>query len=121
MVVQWKVPIGARVFDVVAGRDTDQVYVATDDCVIVMAGRDVVARSTRWPRYQAPHVFSADDAFVYILGHNEFGRMRFSGCGTRGFVTDSGVFDRRGARHHHQFGDHRSSIGWPSGSGGAPR
>jgi hypothetical protein len=37
MVVQWEVPIGARVFDVVAGRVTDQVYVVADDCVIVMA------------------------------------------------------------------------------------
>jgi hypothetical protein len=44
MAVQWKVPIGARVCHVVARGDTDQVYAAADDSVIVMAGGDIAAR-----------------------------------------------------------------------------
>ena len=69
MVVQWKVPIGARVFDVVAGRVTDQVYVVADDCVIVMAGSDIAARIPVGPDTKRL-VLSADDAFLYVLGYD---------------------------------------------------
>ena len=69
MVVQWKVPIGARVFDVVAGRGTDQVYVVADDCVIVMAGSDIVARIPVGPDTKRL-MLSADDAFLYVPGYD---------------------------------------------------
>lgn len=69
MVVQWKVPIGARVFDVVAGGVTDQVYVVADDCVIVMAGSDIAARIPVGPDTKRL-VLSADDAFLYVPGYD---------------------------------------------------
>ena len=67
--MQWKIPIGARVCDVVACRDTDQVYVAADDCVTVMAGSDIAARIPVGPDTKRL-VLSADDAFVYVLGYD---------------------------------------------------
>ncbi len=69
MVVQWKVPIGARVFDVVAGRDTNQVYVAADDCVTVMAGSDITARIPVG-RETKRLMLGADDAFLYVPGYD---------------------------------------------------
>jgi len=69
MVVQWKVPIGARLFDVVAGRDTDQVFVAADDCVTVMAGSDITARIPVG-RETKRLMLGADDAFLYVPGYD---------------------------------------------------
>lgn len=63
MVVQWKVPIGARVCDVVGGSDTDQVYVAANDCVTVLAGCDVVARIPAG-RETKRLILGADGAFL---------------------------------------------------------
>jgi YVTN family beta-propeller protein len=69
MVVEWKAPIGARVFDVVAGRDTDLVYVAADDYVIVMAGSDIAARIPVGP--DTKHlILGADEAFLYVPGYD---------------------------------------------------
>ncbi|HWS91194.1 MAG TPA: hypothetical protein VN306_01425 [Mycobacterium sp.] len=69
MVVQWKIPIGARVCDVVAARNADQVYVAADDCATVIAGSDIAARIPVGPDTKRL-VLSADDAFLYVLGYD---------------------------------------------------
>jgi YVTN family beta-propeller protein len=69
MVLQWKVPIGARVFDVVAGRDTDQVYVAAEDCVTVLAGSDIAARIPVGPDTKRL-ILGADEAFLYVPGYD---------------------------------------------------
>ena len=67
--MQWKVPIGARVFDVVAGRDTDQVYVAADDSVIVLVGGEVAARIPVGPDTKRL-ILGGDDAFLYVPGYD---------------------------------------------------
>jgi YVTN family beta-propeller protein len=69
MVVKWKVPIGARVFDVVAGRGTDQVYVAAEDCVTLMAGSDIAARIPVGPDTKRL-ILGADEAFLYVPGYD---------------------------------------------------
>jgi DNA-binding beta-propeller fold protein YncE len=69
MDVQWQLPIGARVGDVVAGMDTDRVYVAADDCVTVMAGGDIAARIPVGPDTKGL-LLSADEAVLYVLGYD---------------------------------------------------
>ena len=69
MAVQWKIPIGARVCDVVAGRDTDQVYVAADDYVTVMTGRDIAGRIPVGPDTKRL-VLSADEPFLYVFDYD---------------------------------------------------
>ena len=69
MVMQWKIPIGARVCDVVACRDTDQVYVATDDRVTVIAGSDIAARIPVGPDTKRL-ILGADEAFLYVPGYD---------------------------------------------------
>jgi YVTN family beta-propeller protein len=69
MDVQWQLPIGARVGDVVAGTDTDRVYVAADDRVTVMAGGDIAARIPVGPDTKRL-LLSADDAFLYVVGYD---------------------------------------------------
>ena len=69
MVVQWKVPIGPRVSDVVTGSDTDHVYVAADDCVTVMAGCDIVARIPVGAATKRL-ILGADAAFLYVVGYD---------------------------------------------------
>ena len=67
--MQSKVPIGARVFDVVAGRNTDQVYVAADDWVVVLAGTDIAARIPVGPDTRR-RVLGGDEAFLYVPGYD---------------------------------------------------
>jgi hypothetical protein len=69
MVAQWKVPIGARVCDVVTGSGTDQVYVAADECVTVMAGCDIAARIPVGAEIKRL-ILGADGAFLYVLGYD---------------------------------------------------
>src|SRR5271166_1721160 len=87
MVVQWKVPIGARAWDVVAGSNTDQVYVAADDCVTVMAGCDIATRipvGTETKRL----ILGADGAFLYVLGYD--GSVRIMSTADHTVTTMSG-------------------------------
>ncbi len=69
MAVQWKIPIGARVCDVVAGRDTDQVYVAADDHVTVMTGCDIGGRIPVGPDTKRL-ILSADEPFLYVFDYD---------------------------------------------------
>jgi YVTN family beta-propeller protein len=69
MVVQWQLPIGVRVGDVVAGIDTDRVYVGAGDCVIVVAGCDILARIPVGPNTKRL-ILSTDDAFLYVVGYD---------------------------------------------------
>ena len=87
MVVQWKVPVGARVCDVVAGSDTDQVYVAADDCVTVMAGCDIAARIPVGPETKRL-ILGADGAFLYVLGYD--GSVRIISTADHMVTTISG-------------------------------
>lgn len=68
MVAQWKVPIGAHVC-VVTGRGTEQVYVAAEDCVTVIAGCDIAARIPDGAQTKRL-ILGADGAFPYVLGYD---------------------------------------------------
>jgi YVTN family beta-propeller protein len=69
MAEQWTLPMGTRVCDVVAGSATEQVYVAVDDCVIVMIGRDIAARIPVGPDTKRL-IRSADETLLYVLGYD---------------------------------------------------
>jgi YVTN family beta-propeller protein len=69
MSVQWKLAIDARVCDVVATSAADRLYVAVDDCVIVMAGGDIATRIPIGPDTKRL-ILSADEALLYVLGYD---------------------------------------------------
>jgi YVTN family beta-propeller protein len=87
MAVEWKLPIGARVWDVVAARATDQVYVAADDSVTVVAGSDIAARIPVGPDTKRL-ILSADDTVLYVLGYD--GSVRFISTADHTVTTVSG-------------------------------
>jgi DNA-binding beta-propeller fold protein YncE len=69
MVVQWEAKIGARVCDVVTSKDTDRIYVATDDSVTVMAGSEIAARIPVGPDTKRL-ILGADEAYLYVPGYD---------------------------------------------------
>ncbi|MGZ4583640.1 MAG: YncE family protein [Mycobacterium sp.] len=83
MVVQWTMPIGARVCDVVTGED-NEVYVATDDAVTAMAGNDVAARIPVGPDTKRL-VLGADGASLYVVGYD--GSVRIIGTADHTVTT----------------------------------
>jgi hypothetical protein len=67
MVVVWKVPIGAHL-GCRRARRHDQVYVAADDCVTVLAGCAIAARIPVGPDTKRL-IVGADGVFLYGVLH----------------------------------------------------
>lgn len=69
MGVQWQAEVGRRVCDVVASKDTDRIYVATNDSVTVLAGGEIAARIAVGPDTKRL-ILSSDDAYLYVPGYD---------------------------------------------------
>jgi DNA-binding beta-propeller fold protein YncE len=69
MVVQWQAEIGARICDMVASKDTDRLYVATDGAVTVMDGSEIAARIPVGPDTKRL-ILGADEAYLYVPGYD---------------------------------------------------
>jgi DNA-binding beta-propeller fold protein YncE len=88
MVVQWQAKIGARICDVVARKDTDRVYVATDDSVTVMAGSEIAARIPVGPDTKRL-ILGVDEAYLYVPGYD--GSVRIIGTADHSVTTSYGT------------------------------
>lgn len=69
MDVQWQLPIGARVGDVVADTDTDRVYVAGDDWVTAWDSDGIAARILVGPDTKRL-ILTPDGALLYVVGYD---------------------------------------------------
>jgi YVTN family beta-propeller protein len=69
MVVQWQAEIGARICDMVASKETDRLYVATDGGVTVMDGSEIAARIPVGPDTKRL-ILGADEAYLYVPGYD---------------------------------------------------
>ena len=69
MALQWNLAIGNRVCDVVAHSATDHVYVAVDDCVLVMGGYNIKARIPVGPDTKRL-ILCADETYLYVFSYD---------------------------------------------------